>query len=115
MLCSLDRLLTHSETMNIGIRIIDFLTFPRESGDCVVLLLAHPGLNLLGRYFPPRKVNDILLADTSGAHSNNSSGDIHMLGLDEAETHDEMEVFDVMDLASFIEYGTFSLGHSSQS
>ncbi len=90
--------------MNIGIRIIDFLTFPRESGDCVVLLLAHPGLNLLGRYFPPRKVNDLLLADTSGIHPYYSHGDIHMVGLDESETNDEMEVFDVMDIASFIEY-----------
>jgi len=27
-----------------------------------------------------------------------------MVGLDESETNDEMEVFDVMDIASFIEF-----------
>ena len=81
---------------------IDYLTIPREHGDCVVLVVAHPGLNLLGRYLPPSKVNDLLLPDFSRIQSTSSHGDVHMMGTEEPEI-DEMESFDIMDLASFLE------------
>lgn len=50
---SLERLASSSEAMSTALRMIDFYTIPRTQGDCVVLLLVHPGLNSLGRYFPP--------------------------------------------------------------
>lgn len=99
---SLDRLSGSSEAMNIAIHIIDFMSLPKESGDCVVLLLSHPGLNLLGRYFPPSKANEILLADVSRTRP--SYGDVYMIGVEEPESQVKLEAFDVMDLASFIEY-----------
>jgi hypothetical protein len=82
---------------------IDFFKIPRENGDCVVLLLVHPGLNLLGRYLPPSKVNDLLLADISRVRSA-SHVDAYMLGTEDADVAEEMEAFDIMDLASFLEY-----------
>lgn len=82
---------------------IDYFKIPRESGDCVVLLLVHPGLNLLGRYLPPLKVNDLLLADISRARPSSSHGDVYMMGIEEPDMAEEMEAFDIMDLASFLE------------
>lgn len=91
------------DSSNIALRIIDFFTIPRSNGDCVVLLLMHPGLNLLGRYFPPAKVNDLLLADASRARPSSSHGDVYMMGVEEPEVIEEMEPMEVMDLASFLE------------
>ncbi|KAF8665081.1 hypothetical protein AX16_000549 [Volvariella volvacea WC 439] len=104
---------------NCVLRMIDFLKVPKESGDCVVLLLGHPGPNLLGKYIPPSKVNDLLLPDQSksrpaaGASTSSgagmmdlggSGGDIHMAGVDEGDLMDDLEPTDIMDLASFLEF-----------
>ena len=85
------------------LRMIDLLKIPQEYGDCVVLILVHPGLNLLGRYLPPSKVNDLLLADVSRIRPASSHGDVYMMGVEEPDVADEMEAFDIMDLASFLE------------
>ena len=82
---------------------IDFFGISKPNGDCVVLLLMHPGLNLLGRYFPPSKVNDLLLADVSRTRPSSSHGDVYMMGIEEPEI-EEMEPMEIMDLASFLEH-----------
>ncbi|CAA7259981.1 unnamed protein product [Cyclocybe aegerita] len=92
------------EGYSTTLRMIDYFKIPRESGDCVVLLLVHPGLNLLGRYLPPSKVNDLLLADVSRARPTSSHNDIYMMGIEEPSLTEEMEAFDIMDLASFLEF-----------
>lgn len=89
--------------MSTTLRMIDFLTIDHENGDCIVLLVVHPGLNLLGRYFPPSRVNDLLVADVSRARPSSSYGDVFMDGMEEREVTEEREVFDIMDLASFLE------------
>ncbi|KAG2023171.1 atypical/HisK protein kinase [Coprinopsis cinerea AmutBmut pab1-1] len=87
------------------LRMIDFFKIPKEHGDSVVLLLAHPGPNLLGRYLPPSKVNDLLLADANHGRPSSSNGDITMHGSFEgSDLAEEMEPFDIMDLASFLEF-----------
>lgn len=121
------------EAQSTSLRMIEFLTVPRADGDCVVLLLVHPGSNLLARYFPPSKVNDFLLADfdmtrppnreadmtiteelaTVGAvgddlqSNGEQKGDLYdgvVLPLSELDLNDfEKERHDVMDLASFLE------------
>ncbi|KAF9072703.1 dual-domain HisK/Mak2 protein kinase [Rhodocollybia butyracea] len=84
-------------------RLIEQLTIPRDHGDVVVLILVHPGLNLLGRYLPPSKVNDLLLA--SNAFRNNPShGDVFMMDIDDSNIEQAMEAFDVVDLATFLEF-----------
>lgn len=83
---------------------IDFFNIPKANGDCVVLLVVHPGLNLLGRYFPPSKVNDLLMADISRARPSPSYNDVYMTGVEEPEMMEEMEPMEIMDLASFLEY-----------
>lgn len=104
-LSRLGRMASSLEGQSIALRMIDFLKIPRESGDCVVLLLVHPGLNLLGRYLPPSKVNDLLVADASRSRTANAGhGDIHMMSVEEPDLVEEMEAFDIMDLASFLEY-----------
>ncbi|KAI0809255.1 histidine kinase [Irpex lacteus] len=100
----LERLCATTEGSSITLRIIDFFSIPKNNGDCVVLLLIHPGLNLLGRYFPPSKVNSLLLADVSRARTTTSHGDIYMMGTEEPEYIEEMEPMEVMDLATFIEF-----------
>ncbi|KAF8823868.1 hypothetical protein HHX47_DHR9000114 [Lentinula edodes] len=80
------------------------LTIPREHGDVVVLLLVHPGLNLLGRYLPPSKVNDLLLADISRPRHAPSHRDAFMMDIDISDIEQEMEAFDVVDLATFLEF-----------
>ncbi len=64
---------------------IDLLTIPRDHGDVVVLLLVQPGLNLLGRYLPPSKVNELLLADVSRARHVPSHGDVFMMDINETD------------------------------
>ena len=91
------------DSANIALRIIEFFAIPKTNGDCVVLLLMHPGLNLLGRYFPPAKVNQMLLADVSRARPSSSHGDVYMMGVEEPEAIEEMEPMEIMDLASFLE------------
>lgn len=91
------------EGYSTALRMIDFFKIPRENGDCVVLVLVHPGLNLLGRYLPPSKVNDLLLADISRARPT-GHGDFTMASTGDRDLIEEMEAFDIMDLASFLEY-----------
>ncbi|KAI0078477.1 histidine kinase [Panus rudis PR-1116 ss-1] len=100
----LERLATSADTSIVALHMIDFFSIPKSNGDCVVLLLAHPGLNLLGRYFPPTKVNELLLADVQRTKPSPSHGDIYMMGIDEPEPLEEMDPLDVMDLASFLEF-----------
>ena len=107
---SLNRLSNSSESSNIILRVIEFLSLPKESGDVVVLLLVHPGLNLLGRYFPPSKVNSLLLGEyTPRSRPSPFQDEMFSIGLDSPQDFEgEMEVFDVMDLASFLEYVALS-------
>ncbi|KIL70561.1 hypothetical protein M378DRAFT_194875 [Amanita muscaria Koide BX008] len=100
----LGRIKNGTERYGTALRMIDFLKIPRENGDCVVLLLMHPGLNILGRYLPPSKVNDLLLADVTRTRPSSSHGDIYMAGAEGIDLMEEMEVFDIMDLATFLEF-----------
>ncbi|KAJ7124823.1 hypothetical protein C8R43DRAFT_1090617 [Mycena crocata] len=101
----LGRLATTSDGSRHALRIIEFFNIPRDSGDVVVLLLAHPGLNLLGRYLPPTKINDLLLPDVSRVRPSPSHGDAYMMDIEEMDMLDEVGAFDIMDLASFLEAG----------
>ena len=95
---SLGRMATSSESINATLRLIEFFTIRRSQGDCVVLLLVHPGVNSLGRYYPSTKVNAILLGETSRVHAL-GHGDMYVMGdLDMME-----EPCDMMDLATFLE------------
>ena len=101
---SLGRITTTNERYGTALRMIDFLKISRENGDCVVLLLVHPGLNILGRYLPPSKVNDLLLADVARTRPSSSHSDIYMAITEGMDLLEEMEAFDIMDLATFMEY-----------
>ena len=94
---------------NTTLRMIEFCKIAREYGDCIVLLLVHPGINMLGRYLPPSKVNDLLLADLARTGPANSHGDISMVGNEDLDLADQMEAFDIMDLATFLEYVYYCL------
>ncbi|RXW16010.1 hypothetical protein EST38_g9848 [Candolleomyces aberdarensis] len=101
----LGRLMQTTDGSGSILRFIDFFKIPREHGDCVVLLVAHPGPNLLGRYLPPSKVNDLLLADMGHSRSTTMQLDSPMhSAFEEIDLTDEMEPFDIMDLASFLEF-----------
>ncbi|KAH8086606.1 histidine kinase [Cristinia sonorae] len=100
----LERISESPESANIALRMIDFFSIPKSNGDCIILLLAHPGLNLLARYFPASKVNPLLLADISRTRPFNSHPDIYMMGTEEPELFEEMDPMDIMDLASFLEF-----------
>ncbi|EKM60729.1 uncharacterized protein PHACADRAFT_155836 [Phanerochaete carnosa HHB-10118-sp] len=101
----LARMAGNIDSSNVVLRMIDFFNISKANGDCVVLLLVHPGLNLLGRYFPPAKVNDLLLADVSRARPSTSHGDVYMTGIEEMDMVEDIEPVEVMDLASFLEFG----------
>lgn len=102
---SLGKMASSLEGYSTALRMIDFFKIPRENGDCVVLVLVHPGLNLLGRYLPPSKVNDLLLADISRVRPT-GHGDFTMATTGDRGLTEEMEAFDIMDLASFLEYAS---------
>ncbi|KAJ7151534.1 hypothetical protein C8R46DRAFT_1166444 [Mycena filopes] len=101
----LGRLATSSDGSRHALRILEFFNIPRDSGDVVVLLLGHPGLNLLGRYLPPTKINDLLLPDLSRVRPTSSHGDTYMMEIEEPGLLDGVGGFDIMDLASFLEAG----------
>lgn len=94
---------TSTNGYSTTLRMMDYLKIPREHGDCVVLILGHPGLNLLGRYFPPPKINDLLLAEDTRVRPTSSHGDVFMMSVDELEMIEVPDTFDIMDLASFLE------------
>ena len=94
----------YPESSSATLRMIDFFTIPKTNGDCVVLLLFHPGLNILGRYFPPAKVNNLLLGDISRARPASTHRDIYMSGVEEPYIMEEMEAIEIMDLATFLEF-----------
>ncbi|KAI0367509.1 histidine kinase [Pilatotrama ljubarskyi] len=100
----LEKMSTSPESSSATLRMIDFFTIPKANGDCVVLLLYHPGLNILGRYFPPAKVNSLLFGDISRARPSSSHHDIYMSGVEEPYTMEEMEAIEIMDLATFLEF-----------
>lgn len=100
---SLEKMGSSTDGDNTTLRMIEFCNIAREYGDCVVLLLVHPGINILGRYLPPSKVNDLLLVDVIRTEPHAASqGDVSMTG-DEDPLTDQMEAFDIMDLATFLE------------
>ncbi|EMD41429.1 hypothetical protein CERSUDRAFT_146381 [Gelatoporia subvermispora B] len=100
----LERMSTSPESSSTTLRLIEFFSIPRTNGDCIVLLLIHPGLNILARYFPPLKVNDLLLGDVSRPRPPAPQRDIYMMGVDEPYPIEEMEAIEIMDLASFLEF-----------
>lgn len=131
---SLNKLGEAPEALSTTLRLIEFMTVPRSDGDCVVLLLVHPGPNLLARHFPPFKVNDFLLSELDGPCPDNQAADVFneelstvsgstertqdtqerlhgdlydgvVLPVGDLDLDDiEKERYDVMDLASFLEY-----------
>ncbi|KAF7319894.1 Histidine kinase [Mycena kentingensis (nom. inval.)] len=100
----LGRVATAPDCSRHALRLIDFFNIPQDSGDVVVLLLAHPGLNLLGRYLPPAKINDLLLPDVSRIRPQSNHGDAYMMDIEEPNLLDEVGGFDIMDLATFLEF-----------
>ncbi|KAI0063199.1 STKc type histidine kinase [Artomyces pyxidatus] len=97
----LGRMQTSPDTLSTTLRMIDFFSISRGNGDCVVLLLVHPGPNLLGRYLPPSKVNDLLLAEIPKIRPTSSHGDVFMVDMDSLGDVDNV---DTMDLATFLEF-----------
>ncbi|KAL4069355.1 STKc type histidine kinase, partial [Scleroderma citrinum] len=113
----LNKLGESPEALSTTLRLIEFITVPRNDGDCVVLLLVHPGPNLLARYFPPSKVNDFILPEVDRPREDSECtqgtqeqqhGDLYdgvVFPFDDLNLSDiEKERYDVMDIASFLEF-----------
>ncbi|KAG6857622.1 hypothetical protein H0H87_010190 [Tephrocybe sp. NHM501043] len=99
--------ITKSAEPGTTLTLLENLKISREHGDCVVLILAHPGFNLLGRYLPSYKINDLLLAEPSRIRTSMSL-DTSMkpeddISMDGADTKEEEEEVPIMDLASFLD------------
>ena len=91
---------TSPEALSTTLRLIDLKSISRLNGDCVVLLLAHPGPNLLGRYLPLSRINALLLAEPPLSRLSTAPGDVFM---SEAGEAGDVESTDTMDLATFLE------------
>ncbi|EIW86383.1 dual-domain HisK Mak2 protein kinase [Coniophora puteana RWD-64-598 SS2] len=108
----LGKMAESAEAVSATLRMIDFVTIPHANGDCVALLLQHPGLNLLGRYFPPSKVNDFLLSDPNRPKPDTTFDDTYMLESDMVNSI-QLDSFDVIDLASFLEVRANAFHHNA--
>ncbi|KAH8834919.1 dual-domain HisK/Mak2 protein kinase [Flagelloscypha sp. PMI_526] len=100
----LTKLISHPNT---ALQLIDIFHIDRENGDVLVLLLSHPGLNLLGRYFPQGQINDLLLPIYHSPPHSSISGDASTpltAGIEGRNLEPDVENVDVMDLASFIQF-----------
>ena len=93
------------EALSTSLRFIDLINISRSNGDCVVLLLVHPGPNLLGRYLPLSRINALLLAVPPLSRLSTSQGDVFMSEAGELEggAFRDVENTDTMDLATFLE------------
>ncbi|KXN87566.1 Peroxide stress-activated histidine kinase mak2 [Leucoagaricus sp. SymC.cos] len=103
----LGKLAGSNEGSSTSLRMLEYLKISHEHGDCVVLILAHPGVNLLGRYLPAHKVNDLLLVEQIRVRPLPPLGDVAMgedSGGEGYDTEDDMKGYDIMDLASFLEF-----------
>lgn len=94
-----------SEAISTTLRLIDYFTIPKANGHCVVLLLSHPGVNTLSRYFPQSTVNDLLFADESRKVPLSAHGDICIADTEESEV-EELGILEghIMDLTTFLEF-----------
>ena len=102
---SLARMETSPEALSTTLSLVDFISISRSNGDCVVLLLAHPGPNLLGRYLPLSRINALLLAEPPLSRISASQGDVFMGEISEGGDN---ETTDTMDLATFLECAILS-------
>jgi hypothetical protein len=94
---------TSPEALSTSLRFIDVITISRSNGDCVVLLLVHPGPNLLGRYLPLSRINALLLAVSPLSRLSTPQEDIFMNEAGEGFAFRDVENTDTMDLATFLE------------
>ncbi|KAH9964567.1 hypothetical protein BC827DRAFT_1265837 [Russula dissimulans] len=100
---SLSRMQTSPEALITTLRVVDLIAISRANGDCVVLLLAHPGPNLLGRYLPLSRINALLLAEPL-SHLPSPQADVFMSEIGEGGALRDAESTDTMDLATFLEF-----------
>ncbi|KAH7104691.1 hypothetical protein BKA62DRAFT_693063 [Auriculariales sp. MPI-PUGE-AT-0066] len=97
----LSRLSSVPESTHIALKLLETLTLPADAGDAVVLILSHPGTNALRAFFPPDKINDLLLAGTSPAPVDDVPTVTNSKTGNESESGDSQ---DVMDISSFLEF-----------
>ncbi|KAG9055946.1 hypothetical protein FS842_000718 [Serendipita sp. 407] len=45
----------------VALSMAEAFSIPKSAGDCEVVIYLSPGINALGRYFPPGSINDLLL------------------------------------------------------
>ena len=96
----MQQIATSADASRSTLRFIDYFTIPKQNGNSVVLLLSHPGINTLGRYFSPSQVNDLLLTKQTSPPPSNSR-DISMRPEDEDQGLPED--LSAMDLTTFLE------------
>lgn len=94
---------TSNEALSTTPPLIDLVSISRSNGDCVVLLLGHPGPNLLGRYLPLSRINALLLAEPPVSRLPSPQGDVFMNETVEGGSSHDVENTDTMDLATFLE------------
>jgi hypothetical protein len=94
---------TSPEALSTTLPLIDVVSISRLNGDCVVLLLAHPGPNLLGRYLPLSRINPLLLAEPPVSRLSSPHADVFMSEVGEGGAFRDIENTDTMDLATFLE------------
>jgi hypothetical protein len=98
---------TSPEALSTSLSLIDLVSISRSNGDCLVLLLVHPGPNLLGRYLPLSHINALLLAVPPLSRLASAQGDVFMSEAGEGIAFGDVESTDTMDLATFLEYVLF--------
>jgi hypothetical protein len=94
---------TSPEALSTTLRLIDVISVSRSNGDCVVLLLVHPGPNLLSRYLPLSRINALLLAEPPLSGVSTPQADVFMDDVDDDGALRDTENTDTMDLATFLE------------
>lgn len=65
LLLRLRRISASPDAPGRALSLVDIFTIPKANGDSTVLLLSHPGTNMLGQFFSVPKVNEIILANSS--------------------------------------------------
>lgn len=92
---------TNPDAARSTLRLIDFFTIPKHNGNSTVLMLSHPGVNTLARYFAPSQVNDLLLAKQKPS----PQSDVYKMVMEPDKSSQSPLQGDsrVMDLTTFLE------------
>jgi len=88
---------TSSSESSITLRLLEHVVIPPEDGDSIVLVVGHPGANVLGRYFTESSSENLLLSSNPPKEPETETNFDDNVVMEDGDSI-------LMDLATFVEF-----------